>query len=68
MGTEIRCKECGQVLFEFNGVPSDVLWYSRFRYQVDGECPSCGHKLPDVSKYTREMQLEVKSVFPILAK
>ncbi|KON32980.1 hypothetical protein AC477_02180 [miscellaneous Crenarchaeota group-1 archaeon SG8-32-1] len=68
MGTELRCKKCNQVLFEFDEVPSDVLWYSRLRHRLGGECPNCGHKLPNVSKYACKMQFEVISVFPVFAK
>lgn len=68
MGTEIRCKECRQVLFEFDGVPTDVIWYSRLRNKLDGECPNCGHKLPNLSKYAKKMQLEVKSIIPVIAE
>ena len=68
MGTELRCKECDQVLFEFDEVSSDILWYSRLRHRLGGECPKCGHKLPNVSKYARKMRLEVKSAIPVLAK
>ena len=68
LGTEIRCKECSHVLFEFDGLPTDVIWYSRLRHKLDGECPKCGHKLPNVSKYANKMQLEVKSTMPVLVK
>ena len=68
MGTEIRCKECCEVLFEFDGVPTDVIWYSRLRTKLDGKCPKCGHKLPNPSKYAEKMQLEVKSIIPVIAK
>jgi len=68
LGTEIRCKECGHVLFEFDGVPNDVIWYSRLRHKLDGECPNCSHKLPNLSKYAKKMQLEVKSTIPVIAK
>lgn len=68
LGTEIRCKECSHVLFEFDGVPTDVIWYSRLRDKLDGECPKCGHKLPNVSKYANKMRLEVKSTMPVLIK
>ena len=68
MGTEIRCKNCNQVLFEFDGVPTDVVWYSRLRNKLGGACPKCGHKLPNPSKYAKKMQLEVKSIIEIIAK
>lgn len=68
LGTEIRCKECSHVLFEFDGLPTDVIWYSRLRHKLDGECPKCGHKLPNVSNYANKMQLEVKSTIPVLVK
>jgi len=68
LGTELRCKECDQVLLEFDEVPSDILWYSRLRHRLGGECPKCGHKLPNVSKYARKLRLEVKSAIPVLAK
>jgi DNA-directed RNA polymerase subunit RPC12/RpoP len=68
LGTEIRCKECRQVLFEFDGVPTDVIWYSRLRNKLDGECPNCGHKLPNLSKYAKKMQFKVKSTIPVIAE
>ena len=68
LGTEIRCKECRQVLFEFDGVPTDIVWYSRLMNKLDGKCPKCGHKLPNLSKYAKKMQLEVKSTIPVIAK
>lgn len=68
MVIEIRCKECTHILFEFEGVPKDVIWYSRLRNKLGGKCPNCGHKLPNVSKYTNAMQFEVKSVMPVLVK
>jgi hypothetical protein len=55
-------------LFEFDGVPTDVIWYSRLRNKLDGECPNCGHKLPNLSKYAKKMQLEVKSIIPVIAE
>ena len=68
MGIEIRCKECDHVLFEFDGVPTDVIWYSRLMNKLDGECPNCGHRLPNVSNYACKMRLEVKSSIPVLFK
>jgi hypothetical protein len=68
LGTELRCKECDHVLFEFDELPSDILWYSMLRHRLGGECPKCGHKLPSVSKYARKMRLEVKLATPVLAK
>jgi uncharacterized Zn finger protein len=64
----MRCKECGQVLFEFDEVPHDVIWYSRLSHRLGGECPNCGHQLPDVSKYALKMRLEVKPAIPIVAE
>ena len=61
MGTEITCKERSHVLFEADDVPSDILWYARLRHKLDGKCPNFGHKRPNVSKYARKMQFEVKS-------
>ena len=37
----------------FDGVPTDVIWYSRLRHKLGGKCPNCGHKLPSVSKYAK---------------
>ncbi len=68
MGIEIKCKECSQVLFEFDGIPNDVIWYSMLRDELDGECPKFCHKLPSVSSYANKMQLEVKAVMPVLVK
>jgi hypothetical protein len=68
LGTEIRCKKCLEVLFEFDGVPSDIVWYSRLRHEIGGKCPNCGHKLPNVSSYARKMRLEVKSSVPVIVK
>ena len=31
MGTEIKCKECGRTLAEFDEVPTKVIWYSHLR-------------------------------------
>jgi hypothetical protein len=55
-------------LFEFDGVPTDVIWYSRLRNKLDGECPNCGHKLPNLSKYAKKMQFKVKSTIPVIAE
>jgi hypothetical protein len=68
MGTEIRCKECNQVLAEFDEVPTDVIGYSRLVYKLKGECPKCGHKLPDVSVYAEKLQFKVQSRMPILVR
>ena len=68
MGTEIRCKECNHILAEFDEVPTNVIWYSRFVYKLKSECPKCGHKLPDVSTYAEKMQFKLKSRLPILVK
>jgi DNA-directed RNA polymerase subunit RPC12/RpoP len=68
LGTEIRCKECRHILFEIDGVPTDVIWYSRLRHKLGGKCPNCGHKLPSISKYAKRIQLEVKSAVPVIAK
>ena len=68
MGTEIRCKKCKTTLAEFDEVPTGITWYSKFRYELKGECPECGHKLPRIANYANEMKLEVKSKTPILAK
>jgi hypothetical protein len=55
-------------LFEFDGVPTDVIWYSRLRHKLDGKCPNCGHKLPDISNYAKKMHLKVKAAISIIAK
>ena len=55
-------------MFEFDGVPTDVVWYSRLRNKLGGECPNCGHKLPRISKYAKKMQLEIKSTIPVVVK
>ena len=68
MGTEIRCKKCAHVLFDFDGVPDDILWYSKLRHKLGGECSNCGHKLPNLSNYAKKIQIEVKSVIPVVAK
>jgi hypothetical protein len=68
LGIEIRCKECAHVLFEFNEAPHDIIWYSRLRHRLGGECLNCGHKLPDVSKYAHRMRLEVKPIISVLAE
>jgi DNA-directed RNA polymerase subunit RPC12/RpoP len=68
LGTEIRCKKCDHVLFEFDAVPNDLLWYSELRYKLDGECPNCGHKLPNISRYAKKMQFKVKSTIPVIAE
>jgi DNA-directed RNA polymerase subunit RPC12/RpoP len=68
LGTEIRCKKCDHVLFEFDGVPNDLLWYSKLRYKLDGECPNCGHKLPNILRYAKKMQFKVKSTIPVIAE
>ena len=68
MGTEIRCRKCREVLFNFDGVPTDVIWYSRLRAKLNGECPKCGHKLLNPSKYAKKMQLEIKSITPVIAE
>jgi len=68
LGIEIRCKECAYVLFELDEVPNDILWYSRLRQRLGGECSNCRHKLPNVSNYAHKMQLEVKSTISVLAK
>jgi len=66
--TEIRCKECNHILVEFDGVPTNLLWYSKLRYKPGGNCKNCGHKLPNVSKYANKMQLKVKSTLPVIMK
>ena len=68
LGTEIRCAECGQIMAEYDEVPTNVIWYSRLIYKLKGECPKCGHKLPDVSTYAKKMLFEVKSKMSILVK
>lgn len=68
MGTEIRCKECSQILVEFDEIPTNILWYSRLIYKLNGECPKCGHKLPDVSTYAQKMQFKVEDRIPILVE
>lgn len=65
---KIRCRECGYVLFDFDRVPIDISWYSRLRHRLFGECPNCGHKPHDASKYACRMRLEVKSSIPVIAK
>jgi phage FluMu protein Com len=68
LGTEIRCKKCDNVLFEFDGVPNDLLWYSKLRHKLDGKCPNCGHKLPNILRYAKKMQFKVKSTIPVIAE
>ncbi len=68
MGTQIRCRKCGNVLFEFDEVPHNVIWYSRLKHQLGGKCMNCGHKLPNVSKYAGKMRLEVESIFPVFVR
>ena len=64
----IKGKECLHVLFEFNGIPTDVIWYSKLRNKLGRTCPKCGHKLPHVSRYVNKMQIEVKATMPTIVK
>lgn len=68
MGTEIRCKNCSHILAKFDEVPTNILWYSRLIYRLKGECPECGHKLPDLATYAEKMQFKVEDRMPILVK
>ncbi|MCW4035219.1 MAG: hypothetical protein NWF03_07635 [Candidatus Bathyarchaeota archaeon] len=68
MGTQIKCKECNYVMFEFNKVPTDIVWYSKLRQKIGAKCPNCGHKLPRVSSFAKKMRLEVISAVPVNAK
>jgi hypothetical protein len=55
-------------MFEFNGVPTDVIWYSRLREKIGGMCPKCGHSLPSVSNFAEKMRFDVKTVVLANAK
>lgn len=68
MGTQIRCRKGGHVLFEFDEAPHDVIWYSRLRHLLSKKCVNHGHKRPNVLEYAGKMWLEVKLVFPVFVR
>ena len=43
---DIKCRECGFVIKEFEDLPSSAKWYLKFFRRVDGKCPKCSHVLP----------------------
>jgi hypothetical protein len=51
-------------MFEFDGVPTDIIWYSRLRQKIGGMRPKCGHSLPSVSTFVEKMRIDEKTAIP----
>lgn len=64
MPTQVRCKECGFILAEYDELPRNAVYGVDYLTELlrkhEGKCPKCGHMLPLRTKVPREMTVEVK--------